>query len=305
MPSYDDLLAPGEDVDARLQQGAPFRCLKVRGRDAVGFVHRLCSQDVEGLSEGHAAPALFLTAKGKIETLAWLARRGEDVCIEVQVQELDKLSALLERYHFAERLAIEPMGGWSCNQLVGRRAWQAAGIAGPAANPTEQPLWFAGACRGLEWVRWHGEPSRLESAAPPAAPLADDAWQRLRVAAGLPWVGVDVDTTTLALEGEFEDHVSTTKGCYTGQEIVARIHTYGHTNRRLCRLRVVAAGSAPLSLPMTIADAEGDPVGRLTSLAPAAAGTDGRTLALGFVPREFAAPGTRLRLGADGEVEVV
>ncbi|MEZ5963756.1 MAG: hypothetical protein R3F56_07915 [Planctomycetota bacterium] len=299
MSTYADLLGPLSDRLRGVLAPAPFACLVVSGPDAVGFVHRLCTQDIEGLAAGRAAPGAFLTPKGKLETLAWLAREPDRVWIEVQAHELDKLTTLLDRYHFSERLSLEPMRAWSCQMLVGADVWSHEGVGQPAAAVEAEPLWFAGATRGLQWVRFHGE-----ALAVPAGPwrrVELQEWELLRIAAGLPWMGVDADATTLALEADIDDHVATDKGCYTGQEIVARIHTYGHTNRRLCRLRVHATGTG--EAPAAIVDGDGDEVGRVTSIARVPEGAD--ALALGYLPHELANAGASLRLASGASVEVV
>ena len=91
-------------------------------------------------------------------------------------------------------------------------------------------------------MRSHGAAIRLQA---PPSPLSDGDAECLRLLAGLLRVGVETEPTTLALEADLDDHVSTTKGCYTGQEIVARIHTYGHVNRKACLLHL--APGAPIT----------------------------------------------------------
>jgi folate-binding protein YgfZ len=119
--------------------------------------------------------------------------------------------------------------------------------------------------------------------------------------AGCLRVGVETEATTLALEAEIEDHISTTKGCYTGQEIVARIHTYGHTNRKACLL-LLAAG-APITQAQELQDDDAIAVGRVLHAVPVP-GVDAR-LGVGYLPKDFQALGTKLRLGDGGMVEVL
>jgi hypothetical protein len=287
MTSYVDLV--GADLGTRTawHEAAPFGCVSVTGPDAVGFVHRLCTQDVEGMVAGEARPAAFLNAKGKLETLAWVGRAAEGVWLEVQAHEVTKLAGLLERYHFSEKLRIAPLAEQGCVQLVGPNAWDAAGGVGPELVAGADVLMFAGEARGLRWLRWH----RGAPPVPPSAPRWDAAtWDVLRIAAGLPVVGRDADATHLGLELAIDDHVSLTKGCYTGQEIVARIHTYGHTNRRLCRVRWQAQAELPVGTQL--ADDDGEVVGRLTSVAVLSAG---HGLGLTMLPRALAEPGRQLR----------
>ncbi len=133
-------------------------------------------------------------------------------------------------------------------------------------------------------------------------PLGPDVVEALRIATVEPWVGRDSEENTLALELPIADHISSTKGCYTGQEIVARIQTYGHTNRSLCRLGI--AGTGPIeSGTMLVELDDGDPVGRVMSAADIP-GEDCR-IAFGFVPGPLAKSGTKLGLGGSAGPEVV
>ena len=109
--------------------------------------------------------------------------------------------------------------------------------------------------------------------------------------AGLVRIGVETEASTLALEADLDDHCSTTKGCYTGQEIVARIHTYGHVNRKLCLLQL--DGDGAIEQPVPLHELEDDlPVGRVMH-AVAAPGSSvarwPRLLAEGFSGRRHAA----------------
>ena len=89
--------------------------------------------------------------------------------------------------------------------------------------------------------------------------------------------------------------MSTTKGCYVGQEIIARIHTYGHVNRNLVCLLLEGPGLPPSGAPLL---SEGEPAGRITSSTPDP--LTGNVLALGYVPRALSHPGERLSVGKEG-----
>src|SRR5262249_22449713 len=146
---------------------------------------------------------------------------------------------------------------------------------------------FACARRGVRFERWHAP----EGTPPPpaaGAPLGDELGECLRMGAGLVKVGVDTEPNTLALEADLADHCSATKGCYTGQEIVARIQTYGHTNRALCLLHLAAGPT--IAAPQTLHEPEEKlAVGRVMAAVPA----PGQPLrvGLGYLPRDFQAIG--------------
>lgn len=289
----DDLLANGPFARA----DAPYRLVKVSGPDAGDFLQRLCSQDVLGIAAGQVRPAALLDAKGKLLVTCLVFRRGGSFWLEVQAEQCERLLALLERYHFTEQLAIAPPAVGACHELVGRAATAAGG--GHAAEHGSPRVHFER--RGVAFTRSYGEPVAGAAA---ARPLTEDRAECLRLFAGLVRVGVETEPTTLALEADLDDHVSTTKGCYTGQEIVARIHTYGHVNRRLCLLRL-GAGDAIRS-PAPLHETEtGDrlAVGRVMYAVPIP-GHDAR-LGAGYLPKDFQALGTRLALADGGPVEVV
>lgn len=286
---YVDLLPPPLAGLTGSLVPAPFCVLRVHGPDAVDFVHRLSSQDVVAMAEGEVRPAAFLSPKGKLETLVMLGKAGGAVWLEAQAQDGARLHQLLERYHFTEKLAITPFPDWACAQVVGAAAW-GTDVSGAGIQVDPAGARWAAERRGLHWLRWHGPAAHLPQLA--AAPLTAAQWQVLRIAAGLAWVGSDVDANNLGLEADIDDYVSLTKGCYTGQEIVARIHTYGHVNRRL--VRAVVTGAALPEPGAAVVDADGEPVGRVTSVAAIAAD---RAVTLAMLPYELSHPGTQLMVG--------
>lgn len=127
--------------------------------------------------------------------------------------------------------------------------------------------------------------------------------ETLRVEAGIPRYGIDMDETVLAPEANLTGYISLTKGCYVGQEIVARIDARGHTNRALTGLILdgpnLPASGAKLFFPSD-ADSPRE-TGRITSVVAASPAADGRAIALGYVRHEHREPGTRLVIGEAGQ----
>lgn len=279
---------------------APYKLLEVDGPDAGEFLQRLSSQDVLGLAEGAVSPAAFLDAKGKLQFTAMVFRRGESFWLETQAEQAGSLFELLERYHFMEKLAIhqrdvgpvhEHVAGGGSQAFVGECHWSEQ-ADGPVVHVER---------RGVSFTRSHGGPLVERSLTEDGAeggeavtpePLSDELAEVTRMLAGLVRVGVETEASTLALEADLDDHCSTTKGCYTGQEIVARIHTYGHVNRKLCLLELVA-GEA-IAEPATLVEPEDEiPVGRV--MHAVAAGDVGR-VGVGYLPKDFQEVGTKLQL---------
>lgn len=285
-PVTAELLAMGPFA----RDAAPYALVRLAGPDAASYLQRLCSQDVLALAVGDWLPAAFLDGKGKVIVTCHVGCDEAGLLIELQAAQQPVVLELLERYHFSEQLQFAAMPTDNCREVV-----QAAGAAAPAS--VTGAIEIACERRGVRFVRAHGAPVGADQ-----APLDSDLAECLRMAAGYVRVGVDTEPTTLALEADLEDHCSPTKGCYTGQEIVARIHTYGHTNRKLCFLQLAAG--ARIDAPAQLLEPEDQlAVGRVMH----ALAVPGRELrfGLGYLPRDFQAAGTRLELEDGAAVTVI
>lgn len=291
MDAYEQTLLETLLAGPGLRRKAPHALVRVEGPDAADYLHRLCSQDVLAMTPGQALPACFLDGKGKLLQVVLVARVEDGLWLEAQAPKAGALLELLDRYHFTEKLTLSAQpADWECREL-----WTREPLAAPAPGKNI-PLEGGGLALSwqrdpITWVRYHGPAAtRL----PQAQELSKEAAECLRILTGMPWVGVDTDARTLALEAHLDDHISLTKGCYTGQEIVARIHTYGHTNRSLCRLRIEGVGPVEVGASLLETE-EGAAVGRVMSVVD----VPGRTerLGLGYVPAAFTAADTTLTLG--------
>jgi tRNA-modifying protein YgfZ len=149
---------------------------------------------------------------------------------------------------------------------------------------------------GIDLLCYAGDADALRAALEEAGavPVSEAAAHCLRIEHGRPRYGVDLDETVIPQEaGLNERAVSFTKGCYVGQETVARLHYRGKPNRRLCGLRLSA-----LAEPGDELQFEGRAVGRVSSVAPS---PRFGPIALGLVRRE-APVGATVSVGAGGEV---
>jgi len=280
-----------------VRENPPFRLVSVRGPDAAEFLQRLCTQDVRGLADGEIRPAAFLDSKGKLLVTCLVFRLDGRHWLETPEATATALLGLLERYHFTEKLTIEAA------PLVAQREWVAAARGGETGNRAvmhEHPVVHFER-RGVAFTRSYA-PGFAPSIDRAEQPLSPELAECLRLLAGQARVGVETEPTTLALEADLDDHVSTTKGCYTGQEIVARIHTYGHVNRKLCLVQL--APGAAITAPVPLHEPEDRlAVGRVMHAVPVP-GASVR-LGVGFVPRDFQALGSKLELGDGAAVEVI
>jgi tRNA-modifying protein YgfZ len=222
--------------------------VRVSGPEAAGFLERMLSNEVQDLQVEASRQALLLTPKGRIVAPLRIVRESEDAFLLITEAELaEAVSTALLRARFAAKcdIAVVPWRGY-------------LHLADPGRGLRVDDY-------GVEaWETW--EQQELEAAE--ASEL-----EPLRIAAGTPVWGKELDESVLPAEAGLEEtHISFTKGCYPGQEPIARLHYRGHPNRRLRRLSVESAS------PGDEITYEGKAVGRVTSAVP------GR--ALGYVRRE-------------------
>jgi folate-binding protein YgfZ len=210
----------------------------------------MVSNDVEALRVGEACPALLLTAKARLIAPVVVWRRGDDDFLVLTEPELgEQVRALLVRMRLRAKCEIAPEEHTS------------ALVFGGQGIQTD----FPGAVEVLD--------AQLEPT------LDADELERRRIEAGVPRWGRELDDRILPAEAGLEaTHISFSKGCYPGQEPVARLHYRGHPNRGL---RVLELADVPEYDAELVH--EGKVVGRVTS---AARRSDGSVVALAYVRAE-------------------
>jgi folate-binding protein YgfZ len=239
----------------------------VRGPDAEDYLQRMVSNDVAALRVGESVDALLLTPKARVIAPVRTLRRDEDDFLLLTEPGLgETVRDHLIRSRFAARAAIA-LEEHRSHLLVGRTAEPP-----PGALAVPNPDYGVPAVEVLDAA----EPDGAER-------LADEELERMRIEAGTPLFGKEVDERVLPAEaGLVERAVSLTKGCYPGQEPIARLHYRGHANRSLRTLAL-----ATESVPERDADVLlGEKVvGRVTSAARA----NGGVVALAYVRAEVPA----------------
>ena len=251
----------------------PRAYVRVAGPDAADYLQRMVSNDVEALAAGEACPALLLTAKARVIAPLVVLRRADDDFLLLTEPELgEPLSAHLVRMRLRARCEIEP------EQHVSLLVFDSVDQVGFARE-------FPGTREVLD--------SELEPT------IGDDELDLRRIEAGIPAWGKEIDDRILPAEAGLDaTHVSFEKGCYPGQEPVARLHHRGHPNRTLRKLELEGPELPPYDAE--ISDGE-RVVGRVTS---AAFRADGTIAALGYlradVPAdaELAVAGRRVTLSS-------
>ncbi|MGH8979996.1 MAG: YgfZ/GcvT domain-containing protein [Acidimicrobiales bacterium] len=289
----------------------------VTGPEAQGYLQGQLSQDVAPLVVGGSVPALLLEPDGKLSALLRVTRTGEDAyALDTDAGFGATVADRLMRFRLRTKVDIE-IAAWPCVALRGAGLANLAdladlaggdpGAAGAAASDATAhhggPPWALA-------VDWHGTrgvdvvgPGAEDRVPATARWCGPEAWEALRVEAGIPVMGAELDGRTIAAEaGLVERTVSFTKGCYTGQELVARLDARGNrVARRLCGIVAgdLPAGDTARLVGATLRVAGADkPVGRCTSAAwsPAL----GAPVALAYLHRSVEVPAT-LRAALDGD----
>ena len=242
--------------------------LRVTGADRVAFLHGQCTNDVKKLGAGQSCYAAFLTAKGKMRGEGHIVCLPDALLLEVNIG----LAPSLEKFIITEDVAIEDVS-------VSLGEWLIIGDA-EVSLPTSAVM-FA-----------HPLGTGVLSPAALTATLSSEALEILRIEAALPKWGVDMDENTIPNEAVLEKRaINYDKGCYIGQETIARIKTYGHVNRQLIQCEVQGVQVPERGTKIFVAERE---IGQVTSAAYSA--RLGKPLALGYVRREFAKTGTELEI---------
>jgi folate-binding protein YgfZ len=253
---------------------------RLSGPDRERYLNGQVTQDVAGLVDGQARLAAVCTAKGRMEGALWIAPHGDAYFLDADPSLRESLGARLEKYLIADDAAFEDLSeSWSLSHVFG---------ATPPAVP-ETALVIRHARYGVPghdvWIPG-GEPvvagDRVDG----------DVVELLRLEHAIPRWGAELTVQTLPPEAGpvMLDAISYTKGCYVGQETIARLKSVGHVNRTLVFLRSANADVVPSGTKIVAGEKE---IGMVTS-----SGVSPRLgvgIALGYVPPALAMDGTALQ----------
>jgi tRNA-modifying protein YgfZ len=275
--------------------------LALTGAEAKEFLHGQVTNDVEALQPGQGCYAAFLTHKGKMLGDLRVLHFGDELFLDTERVALQELFNMIRRYKLGRDVELHKRTlERGLLSLVGPAARDAAGAGalgpGEHANAPGEiggvPVRLIATAEGVDLLCDAARTGELKAALAHVPEVSEAAAEVLRVEAGRPRYGVDLDDSVIPQEaGLNERAVSFTKGCYVGQETVARLYYKGKPNRHLRGLHLsepVGAGTA-----LRLGERE---VGRVTS--PVVSPAHG-PIALALVRRE-AAPGDTLEAGEAG-----
>lgn len=230
--------------------------VRIQGPEAIEFLQGQLSQDVARLAVGSTAPTLLLQPTGKVEAWLRITRTADDAALlDVEAGFGEAVAARLRRFKLRTKADIET------------ETWSGLAVRGPGADEVPAPMGALALPAG-----WPGvEGVDLLSAEPLGnvqLPLADAAaLEALRIEAGVPALGAELTEATIPAEAGawlVEASVSWTKGCYTGQELVARVDSRGSNVPRPVR-GLLVDGTPPAVGSEVVVD--GGVVGTVTSSA--------------------------------------
>lgn len=257
--------------------------IAVRGKEAVQFLNGLITNDAAKLADDAQMRAAFPNAQGRLLATTGVLRRGDKFLFETEAATREKVFNNLFRFTFAGDFFVEDLSD-------NFRYFEILNWKSRISNP--------------DFIEFHNnfganvfvpndaaEDYTNELKNENAVRISDELYEVLRIENGVPLYGVDADETTIVPELGIENLINYNKGCYVGQEIIARIHFRGHIAKQLTGLilETEAQRSDELKSP------DGKNAGRITSavFSPQL----GKFIALAYVRYDFLAEGTELKIG--------
>jgi tRNA-modifying protein YgfZ len=283
--------------------------LRLTGKDPVGMLNAILTNRVPHDADP-GAYALLLNPKGRVQSDLRVLRSGTDVLVDTEPEGADAAREILGRYAPFSRVKLEDLSdAWSVLGLYGPGSGDLLGGLDLAEHGTAEveiggkTLLAAGVAAPVPGYDLLGPSEAVARAADHlaalgAVPAGPDAYEAARVGAGVPRFGSDLTPENFPGEaGVLDRAVDFGKGCYPGQETVARMRYRGHPNKTLYRLSF-CAGASPASGTQIL---QGEKrVGTVTSVSPVP--EDGEIPALGYLSRNtdldapIAAAGSRVRV---------
>ncbi len=288
--------------------------LRALGRDRVRFLHNMLSNNIKGLGPGAGCYATLLTRQGKMESDLYLYAFPEEMWMECPPAGSGQVLETLGRHivgdvvqidDWSDRLAVLSLQGPQSRSKMESSTGSVLTGLPPLSHITlpkatgdwviihrdrtgcdGYDLWLPVEDAAEVWARW------LDSDG--IRPVGHEALNWLRTEAGIPWFGVDMDARHLPMEFGLDSAISLTKGCYRGQEIVARVVHRGHLDRHLAGIAFRSGKTPPRGTDVHV---KGTNVGEITSVtfSPRL----DCPLALAILKSEFLMPGTAVETICD------
>ena len=292
--------------------------VRIEGADRRSYLQGLLTNDIEALSSGSGCYAALLTAQGRMISDMRVFELGDAVLLDLPLERAPRVATHLTDFVFSEDVTVHDVSS-TLSHLVVLGATAAKALTLEPLRAFENRRVIVG---GVEVTAAgnddFGVPAIdlfVESAQKPAvlaalaqagvASIDEEIAEVLRIEAGTPRFGVDMDENTIPLEAGIEDRaISATKGCYVGQEVIIRVLHRGHGRVARKLVGLVFAPDARVPIRGESLQAGNRQVGHVTSSAWSP--VMGRPIALGYVHRDFASPDSVVQTGGEnGQIAAV
>ncbi|CAN5156010.1 glycine cleavage T C-terminal barrel domain-containing protein [soil metagenome] len=268
--------------------------ISVWGKEAVQFLDGLISNNVKALPDGEQMLAAFPNAQGRLLAVVRVLRQGERFLFETEAATREKVFQNLFRFTFAGDFFVEDISdGYRFLDVINY------GSSAPSSA-------FRYTAGGFETIavpvdEWPGFQKTLEASG--GVEIDDELYETLRIESGIRKYGVDMDETTIVPELGIDGLISYNKGCYIGQEIIARIHFRGHVAKQLIGLVLTGNEGNDIGSDSTLEllTKDGKNAGRVTSITFSPRLSE--KIALAYVRFEYLGAGTNLMYG-EGQATV-
>jgi tRNA-modifying protein YgfZ len=262
--------------------------IRVTGSEAVMFLNGLITNDMKSVVEGQWLPAVFPNVQGRLIGAVRMTREKDSgFLIDTENASHEAILKTISRFTLAGDFRVSDVTSETALLTVqGRRA-------GEIIKNTDYstiPATHTGE-KGFDLVvESDVSPVKEGLIAAGAQLVSPETFEILRIEAGIPRHGVDMDETNVVLETNLDDAISYTKGCYLGQEIIVRIKHRGHVAKKLTGMKF----DKPVEAGAVVQSTEGKEIGRVTSVtfSPKLEST----IALGYVRYEYLPAGTSVKV---------
>ena len=277
--------------------------LRFDGVDAVSFLQALVTADLAGLAAGDRRYSTYLTPAGRMLADLTIFHLGDHLLVDAPASRAAALAGRLDSLVFTEDVRVSDVSTAIVQfNVLGARA--SAALAKVPLNSIPAQAFAAPASEGFDvFAPAHSREALVDAlSAAGVVPMSPELADVFRIEAGRPMFGVDMTEDTIPLEAGLLDRaISTTKGCYVGQELIIRVlhRGGGRVAKRLVKL-TLATGAVP---PPATTSLSGTAVGAITSavFSPAS----GRVVALGYVARDGATVGGNVDVVGYGPAAIV
>lgn len=294
--------------------------VELTGADRAKFLHGFCTHDIQRLEPGQGCEAILTNIKGKAVGHVFVFATATALWLDTVAGQAETITTHLDRYLIREDVTFHDRSNELGELfLTGPHAAQLLMLdegLPPYGHVERESFGQPFVIRRADLFHQPGFLISLPLTARDAmlrsllavgvVSGSSDLFESLRIAAGFPLYGRDITDENLAQEvARTPQCISFTKGCYLGQEPIARLDALGHTNRELRRVRFATGSPVTPGMKLFAADSE-DEAGILTSVAPLR-NEAGETLALGYLKTKFGKPDTPVKAscGTDPAMGIV